>query len=139
MKKNELVSNLIKGCPVALLCTPEADGSMRMRPMIPPKQKFEGSLRFLIEATAVKFLGSRGTAPVSLGYVNPEAERFVSIAGTARVVDDQKAVAALWSEQFKAWFKNGKTDRNIAVLQVDVSRVESWDARQGGHTKLSFD
>ena len=138
MDKNAQVNNLIKGCPVAMLCTPEPDGSTRMRPMVPPKQAFDGAVRFLIESTAAQFLTGKKSVPVSLGYVDPDGERFVSVTGNARLSEDKKQIDALWSDQFKAWFKLGKNDGTLRVLEVAVSRVEAWDAKKGGHTRLEL-
>ena len=42
--------------------------------------------------------------------------------------EDRAKVKELWTAPLKAWFPKGPEDPNIALLRVDVSGAEYWDA-----------
>lgn len=41
---------------------------------------------------------------------------------------DRPRIEEMWNPMYKAWFPKGKDDPEIAVLRVDVTEGEYWDA-----------
>ena len=58
---------------------------------------------------------------------------YVSISGTAKLVDDRAKAEELWSTMAKAWFPGGVDDPNLALVRLDVDSVEYWDS---DHSKM---
>ena len=52
---------------------------------------------------------------------------YVSLSGTADVVDDRAKLAELWKVEWKVWFPGGKDDPNIVLLRVHGTAGEYWD------------
>ena len=42
----------------------------------------------------------------------------------------------LWTPVLKAWFPKGKDDPDVALLKVDVTKAEYWDAPSSTIVKL---
>jgi len=71
--------------------------------------------------------------PANLSVVDHGDSFYVSIAGTARIVDDRAQKEELWSTMAKAWFPGGVDDPNLALIRMDVDGVEYWDS---DHSKM---
>ena len=66
-------------------------------------------------------------AGVNLAYVNPSDDTYVSVSGTAAVVEDQAKKEELWSKLAQAWFPGGVTDADLALVQVRIEHANYWD------------
>jgi general stress protein 26 len=124
----EKLAELIKDIGYAMLTTVLPDGTLRSRPMATQKAPFDGTLWFFTDADSAKVHEVEGDGHVNVAYADPSHNRWVSVAGTARVVRDKAKVKELWTPPLKAWFPKGPDDPNIALLRVDVSGAEYWDA-----------
>jgi general stress protein 26 len=56
-----------------------------------------------------------------------DADRYVVVAGRASVVRDPRLIRRLWHPTYRAWFADGKNDREASVVQVIVERVDYWE------------
>jgi general stress protein 26 len=124
----------IKDIKIAMMTTTEADGSLRSRPMYTHKPDADGSLWFFTEADSGKVDEVKHDRHVNLGYADTSANTYVSITGTATVVNDRQKIKELWSESLKGWFPKGSDDPNISLLRVDIETGEFWDSPN--HTLL---
>jgi general stress protein 26 len=70
---------------------------------------------------------------VNISYTNPDYDCYVSVSGTALVLEDMEKKEALWSPVAKAWFPGGPTDPDLALVQVRISHAEYWDVT---HSKM---
>jgi general stress protein 26 len=43
-------------------------------------------------------------------------------------VRDRGKIEQLWKPSLKAWFPQGTSEPDLALLKVDVERAEYWDA-----------
>lgn len=92
------------------------------------QKDFNGALWFLTEADSHKVSEVQEESRVCLSYADPQAQNYVSVSGRARLVRDRAALDAHWSESARVWFPKGKDDPRIALLRVDVTQAEYWDA-----------
>ncbi len=123
-KLDELINNI----RIAMLTTLEADGSLRSRPMAAPQIAFQGELWFFTLADTPKVVESQQYRQVNVSFADPEHQDYVSISGTASLVQDRQKMGELWSPWFSTWFPQGVEDPNLALLKVDVEKAEYWDA-----------
>ncbi len=56
---------------------------------------------------------------------------WVSLHGTATVVDDRDRLAELWTTFAEAWLPGGPDDSNATLLRVDLEGGEYWDTPGG--------
>jgi general stress protein 26 len=71
--------------------------------------------------------------PANLSVTDHADSFYVSISGSARLVDDRAKAEDLWSTMAKAWFPGGIDDPNLALVRMDVDAVEYWDS---DHSKM---
>ena len=62
--------------------------------------------------------------------------QYLSLTGRATVIADQAKVEELWSEPWKLWFSQGKSDPTIRLIRIDPTAGEYWDMT--GSKKLQY-
>ena len=119
---------LLKDIKYSMLTTVDADGSLRSRPMANcHAEEFTGELWFFTRASSHKVDEVQRSEKVNLSYAEPGKNSYVSISGTAQLVQDKQKAAELWSTVNKAWFPQGLEDPDLALLKVTVEKAEYWD------------
>lgn len=129
--RNESVKKLgamIADIDFAMLTTAEEDGTLRSRPMSTQQVEFDGDLWFFTRASSPKVEEVEREQHVNVSYAKPEAQRYVSVSGKARLVRDAAKIKELWSPVLKAWFPKGPDDPDLALLKVSVEQAEYWDS-----------
>ena len=61
---------------------------------------------------------------------------WVSLSGTASVVDDQARLAELWNTFTDAWMEGGPDNPNNVLVKVDADTAEYWDSPGSKVTQL---
>lgn len=122
------LADLIEDIRIAMLTTIDADGAPWSRPMGTQDVAFDGTLWFFTRADSEKVEHIERNAKVGVAYANPDDQDYVTMAGTARVLNDRGKIRDLWSEPLKAWFPDGVDDPELRLIQVDVDRAEYWDS-----------
>lgn len=121
------LGELIKDIKVAMMTTIESDGSLRSRPMWTHDRDFDGELWFFTREHSAKVDEVEHDHHVNLAYAEPGKDRFVSISGRCRLVQDKEKARELWNPTLKAWFPEGLDDPELALLCVKVEKAEYWD------------
>lgn len=138
MEAVDKLHQLIDGIGIAMLTTVEEDGSLRSRPMAAQRQvKGDGVLWFFTRSSSHKVEDVERDQHVNLSFSNPEDNRYVSVSGVARVVHDRQKLADLWFPVLKAWFAEGLQTADIALLRVEPTFAEYWDATTSRMTELT--
>jgi general stress protein 26 len=122
------IGSLIKGIHIAILVTAAGDGSFDSRPMGVQAGDFDGTLWFLTRNESGKVHEIHDDSHVTLVFADPSNSKYVSAKGRAHVNEDRSKIHELWSPMYKAWFPEGENDPAIAVLRVDISEAEYWEA-----------
>ena len=63
---------------------------------------------------------------VNLAYVTQESDKYLSISGTAELVEDEEKLNELWSVMYNAYFEQGKDDPKIQLIKVVPHGAEYW-------------
>jgi general stress protein 26 len=129
-------SALIKDVKFAMLTSVDSNGKMHSCPMTTQQTEFDGSLWFFISKKGHKMADMLAEPSVNLSYSKPDDQVYVSVTGTAELVEDREKAEELWSPMYKAWFKDGLEDPDLGLLKVDVEKAEYWDAPGGGVAQL---
>jgi general stress protein 26 len=131
------VAELLTGQRIGMLTTTDAQGTLISRPMALQEVEFDGDLWFFAERTSrkVAHIGAAPQVNVTVG----SGSTWVSLTGSARVVEDTAKKRELWNSAVEAWFPGGPDDDAVVLLAVDASSAEYWDT-PGGRvaTMLSF-
>jgi general stress protein 26 len=135
----EKIAELIKDVRVCMLTTAEPDGTLRSRPMATQEldsKSFDGILWFFTEIDSGKVDEVQNERHVNLAYSKPSDQVYVSISGNARVVRDRDKAAELWKPFLKAWFPKGLDDPQLALLRVEATEAEYWEAPHGAVVRV---
>ncbi len=125
------VAGLIKDINICMLTTEAEDGLLHSRPMATQKTEFDGTLWFFTGLSTGKISEIDWNPEVNLSYAEPSDTRYVSMSGTAEIVNDRAKMQELWSEIYKAWFPQGLDDPDLCLIRVEVSFAEYWDVPSG--------
>lgn len=118
---------LLKKFRIAMLTTVAADGALTSRPMAVQETEFDGDLWFFAQRDSdqVQQLRTNPTVGVALSA----SDTWVSISGTAEIVDDPAKAHELWNAGVQAWFPAGPDDENVLLLlRVHAEGAEYWDS-----------
>lgn len=122
------IGELIKSIRITMLTTAAEDGSFDSRPMATQETEFDGVVWFLTREESGKIQEIKADSHVSLLYADPSNSKFVSAKGRASVSKDRAKIHDLWNPMYKAWFPQGEEDAHIAVLRVEISEAQYWEA-----------
>ena len=124
--------DLIKDIEFCMLTTIDEDGSLRSRPMaINREVEPNGDLWFFTDASSHKVTEVNQHEQVNVSFAAPDKQRYVSLSGTGELVRDRAKMEQLWKPALKAWFPNELDEPDIALLKVNATKAEYWDAPAG--------
>lgn len=112
----------------AMLVTHDGQGDeLRARPMHAHARREEDAIFFLTDRRHHKDDEIQINDNVCLAFADNGGHRYVSVSGTANVLDDRSKVQELWDPSNRA-FWDDENDPNIRVLRVRPSMAEFWDS-----------
>ena len=130
---------LIKDIKFGMLTHIHTDGQLHSSPLTTQNKADD-------EGTALYFFISRKSemaaciakdGNVNVAYAHPGDDRYVSVSGHSRLVEDQAKKDYLFTPFAKAWFPGGATDSDLALLQVDIGHAEYWDVKESKMMQLA--
>ena len=122
------IAALIKDIRIAMMTTAAPDGSFDSRPMATQKTEFDGTVYFLTRGESGKVAEIADDSHISLLYADADNSKFITVKGRASVYRDQVKIDELWNPMYKAWFPEGQQDPAIAILRVNVTEADYWEA-----------
>lgn len=122
------LAKLIHGIQMAMMTTVQPDGTLHTRPMATQQTDDINTLWFFSSRSSGKVMEIGQDHQVSLGYADPQKNRYVAINGTAVVVDDRAKAKELWNPFIKAWFPKGVDDPDLCLVKVVPQHAEYWDS-----------
>jgi len=120
---------LIKDIRFAMFTTRHSNGHLHSRPMTTQNRGID-------EDSSLWFFMSRANGPVddvckdpsvSVVYADPGKDSYVSVSGTAALVEDSALKEKFWSKMNDAWFPRGPTDPDVALVEVKIIHANYWD------------
>jgi general stress protein 26 len=120
------LAELLKKFRIAMLTTVDAEGALTSRPMAVQEAEFDGDLWFFAQRDSTQVGQLRRNSEVGVALSSNSA--WVSISGTAEVVDDPAKAKQLWNSAVEAWFPDGPEDPNVLLLKVHADGAEYWDS-----------
>jgi general stress protein 26 len=124
----EKIGELVRDIRIAMMSTMNENGEIRSRPMATQDEPFNGTLWFLARGSSGKVADLVQDHHVTLDYADPEHSKYITLRGTASVSRDRAKIKQVWNMMYKAWFPGGEDDPDIAVMRVDVTEGEYWEA-----------
>ncbi len=136
-KSAEQLWDMIKDIKFAMFTTRHSDGHLHSRPMTTQNKALEdSSFWFFISRKGGPVADLMQEPTVNLSYADPDRDTYVSVSGTAHVVDDIAKARALWTNAAQAWFPGGAEDPDLALVEVKATHAHYWDVKENRLTQL---
>lgn len=116
---------LTKESRFVMLTTRDPDGHLVSRPMSRQEVDLSADLWFIATRDSRKVDHIR--ADPIVGVTITSGSSWVSLSGTAEVVDDTAKLKELWSTFAEAWLPEGPEDPNAILIHVDAETAQYWD------------
>ena len=133
-----LLGDLLKDTRFAMFTTRHPNGHLHSRPMTTQNSKVDedDSLWFFMSRKGDPVADFEADPTVNVAYANPSKDHYVSVSGTAAVVDSLDKKRQLWNKQSEAWFPGGPTDPDLALVQVQITHANYWDVEESKLVQL---
>jgi general stress protein 26 len=110
------------------------DGALHARPMTPQQVSDDLEAWFFISRSSEQAADIAERPQVNLSFDG--SSDWLSVAGSATLVDDQRLVEEMWNPVVEAWFPDGPHDPDLVLLRVDAESAEYWKAPGGRAASL---
>lgn len=125
----ERVAELAKKIRIGMLTTIDVHGHYVSRPMAQQDVEFDGDLWFFAERDSRKLQNIAANPAVSVTLTSNDT--WISISGTAEIVDDKAKNKELWNGWVEAWLPQGAEDPSVVLIKVNGETAEYWDTPGG--------
>jgi len=129
---------MIKGIKFAMFTTRHGNGHLHSRPMTTQNKAIEAdeSLWFFMSKKGDPVDDLKSEPMVNVAYADPGSDTYVSVSGTAAVIEDAAKKQQLWNKMNEAWFPGGPTDPDVALVQVQIAHANYWDVKESKIVQL---
>jgi general stress protein 26 len=116
---------LIERAGVVMLMNVDERGTYIGRPMLPLFLPNDPHIYFLTHQSSRKVAQLAARSQVGLTIIS--ANVYMAIAGSARISRDPQLIRRLWSPTYRAWFPEGKDDREATAIRLVIDRIDYWE------------
>ena len=108
-----------------------SSGHLHSRPMTTQNSRLDedSNLWFFMSRRSDTVADVQADPVVNVVYADPGSDSYVSVSGNAAVVEDMAKKEKLWSKAAQAWFPNGVSDPDLALVQVRITHAGYWDVK----------
>lgn len=123
------VAKLAKGIRVGMFTTIDEQGHFVSRPMSQQEVEFDGDLWFFAERDSRKVAQLSANAASSLTLSSNDT--WISLSGSAQVINDLAKARELWNPYIEAWLPQGPEDPSVVLIKFTSDTAEYWDTPGG--------
>jgi general stress protein 26 len=129
---------LIKDIRFAMFTTRHGNGHLHSRPMTTQNSKLDedSNLWFFMSRKGDPVGDLIADPTVNVVYADPGKDSYVSVSGTASVVEDMAKKRELWNKFAEAWFPGGVSDTDLALVRVRITHANYWDVEESKVVQL---
>ena len=124
--------DLIKEQRFCMLSHRHADGTLHSHPLTTQNKTLDadGCIYFFVSRKTEVGQRLQQDGNVNLAYANPGKDTWVSVTGTARVLEDMAKKKELFNPIAKAWFPGGAEDPDMELVEVRIDEAEYWNIKE---------
>ena len=120
------VRSIMKDIRTCMFVTSAEGGDLHAAPMTTQEAEFDGDAWFIAQSESETVRNLSARPHVNVSYSGSTS--WVSVAGTAAVVDDAAKKKELWNTFTEAWFPDGQDDPSVVVVKVSGDSAQYWDS-----------
>lgn len=130
--------DMIKDIKFGMFTARHANGHLHSRPMTTQNGANDRGavLWFFMSRTGDPVADLQAAPEVNVAYADPGSDSYVSVSGTARIVEDDAKKQALFNSVAKAWFPGGAADPDLALVAVVIAHADYWDVKTNQAVQL---
>lgn len=122
------LAHLVDSIDVAMFTTIGPDGALESRPMATQAPDPDGALWFFTARDSHLRDRVESGSPVNIAYSHPDKQSYISVTGSATVVDDATRRHGLWQPTFAKWFPGGRDDPALILVRVQIEHADYWES-----------
>lgn len=130
------LTKLVKAADICMFATNLSSYPVSVRPMSTQDVDDEGMLWFFSQASSNKNAELQADNRVQLFYSNMGSSEYLSISGTATILQDAQKAKELWSVWVKTWFTEGPNDPDLTLIKVQPEEGYYWDTKNNKMVSL---
>jgi general stress protein 26 len=123
------VRELIRKTRIAMLTHADEHGNLISKPMATQDVDFDGTVYFIAERTSDQVQDLQQRPSVNVAYAGEGA--WVSLTGSALVVNDVDKLKELWDSFTGSWLEGGPENPDNILIEVTGRSAEYWDTPGG--------
>lgn len=128
--KEQKIVEMIDEHGTVMFVTHNEETGLVSRPMTTQNPQFDGDVWFFVSDDAELIEDIERNNEVNLAY--QQAGNFVSISGTASMVDDTEKKKELWYPELKKWFDGAGPDSpKVKLIKVSATTAHYWTGPNG--------
>ena len=93
--------------------------------MLPLFIQDDPHIYFLTHQSSRKVMQLAARPQVGLTIIS--ANCYLVMTGSAQISRDPELIRRLWSPTYRAWFPEGRDDREATAIRVAVERIDYWE------------
>ncbi|MDI1288103.1 MAG: pyridoxamine 5'-phosphate oxidase family protein [Reyranella sp.] len=130
--------DMIKDIKFGMFTARHGNGHLHSRPMTTQNGKHDrgAMLWFFMSRKSHSVADLVASPEVNVAYADPSHDAYVSVSGSARVVEDIAKKKELWSAMAQAWFAGGPDDPDLALVAVTITHADYWDMKANKAVQL---
>ncbi len=130
--------DLIEDIRFAMFTTRHANGHLHSRPMTTQNSNLDDdqNLWFFMSRKGEPVADLSADPIVNVAYADTGDDTYVSVSGSATVVEDMAKKEQLWSKMAEAWFPGGVGDPDLALVCVKIGHAHYWDVEESKIVQL---
>lgn len=134
----ELLWELIEDIKFSMFTTRHNNGHLHSRPLTTQntKEDQDSALWYFVSRDSDVLTDIAREPSVNVAFADPGDDSYVSVSGTASVVDDMAKKKQLWNKAAEAWFPGGVTDPKLALVKVEITHGNYWDVKENKLVQL---
>lgn len=129
---------LIHDIRFAMFTTRHDNGHLHSRPVTTQNSHLDedANLWFFMSRRGETVADLTRDPTVNVVYADPNQDSYVSVSGTAAVVENMAKKQQLWSKLAEAYFPGGAADPDLALVQVKIIHAGYWDVKESKLVQL---
>lgn len=132
----EKIREIAKDANICMFVTDLSKLPLMGRPMATQEVDEKGNIWFMSDRNSDKNRDIEKDAQVQLFYSHTGNYEYLSIYGSAEIVNDRSKIEKLWTPMAKTWFREGKDDPNISLIKVTPEDAYYWDTKNNKMVSL---
>jgi len=127
---NKKIQQIVDDADICLFTTDLTSLPLKTRPMSRQRVDEDGTIWFFSDKDSEKNADIAKDSRVQLFYSNQKQMEFLSLYGTATIIQNEVIANELWSAPAKIWFKDAN-DPNLTIIKVTPEDGYYWDTKNG--------